>query len=210
MDRHDLSGCGQDRLVLAGVLVHKLSQARAGDPLRDFMGTLDAVGHFFNPWGHRKDQFQSWLTHFALVLEFEGDPDLWIMQRDSGGDRGGVELYRCPALKRDQGFEWEWGKRVRYAGNRPECILCNIAHFKNDFFNVHAGGRPVQRLDIWNRYEEQIQMKYSVLTKNCQHFCYDFYKYTLRHCSIAPMSFENFGKMIQKQWSKRGGWDLSA
>ena len=147
---------------------------------------------------HRGDQCQTGLSHFAMILQFEGDDQdtKWILQRDAG-DAGGVEFFPC-----GNDFDWNWGSLLRFDG-RTACLACNIAFQDNDWPN-HA----VTRQDVHDFINEQREMEYNFLTKNCQHFCYDFYKVKQQHVWIAPMEYEAFSGMIQHEWSQHGGWEL--
>lgn len=55
------------------------------------MDALDWAGCVYNGNAHRRDRFQSWLTHFALVLDFSHPShcnpqfhDLWLLERVEG------------------------------------------------------------------------------------------------------------------------------
>mmetsp|Transcript_31946 Transcript_31946/g.69762 ORF Transcript_31946/g.69762 Transcript_31946/m.69762 type:complete len:258 (-) Transcript_31946:20-793(-) len=194
MPRVDLSGNGKDRITHCAVLVHDIRHS-APDQLRGFLGTVDAVGHFLNPWGHGRTQCQSWLTHFAVLLKFENDERLWIFERDTGG----VDLYPLDQ-GRTRDFRWKWRQWIRYDDSRPVARACNLAFCGNDFHDERSYGRTAQRQDVWNRYHEQRSIEYNLLTKNCQHFAYDFYKWTIEHVWIRWMNFPDFGKMIQGEF----------
>ena len=199
MDQEDsLSGAATDRITHAAVLVYELPVTDAPSAmLRAFLGTLDAAGHTLNPHGHGRTQCQLWLTHFAVLLKFENCGRLWVFERDTTG----VALYPL-----DQGlsssFKWGWREQIRYSESCPVAKACNIAYFENDFPNERSYGRSAQRQDVWNRLRDERSMDYSGIGKNCQHFAYDFYKWTLEHAWIAPMEFWRFGKMLQEEYAR--------
>jgi hypothetical protein len=192
--RQDLTGNPKDGLKLVAVICHRLKDLD-DSALAGILGTIDFIGSFLTQGVHRADQCQTWLSHFAMILQFHGDDTKWIMQRDGCG----VELFPCHELC---AFDWNLGSIVSYDG-RTTCMTCNVAFQDNDWPN-----EQVTRGDVHACIAEQREMGYHMLAKNCQHFCYDFYKYRLHHTWIAPMAYESFSGMIQHEWSKRGGWSL--
>ena len=84
---------------------------------------------------HRGDQCQTWLSHFAMILQFEGDDQdtKWILQRDAG-DAGGVEFFPC-----GNDFDWNWGSVLRFDGRRH--VWHATLHFRT------MTGQTMQLLD---------------------------------------------------------------
>ena len=77
-------GGHDDRLTVVATLLHKLDDDGL-KPLEGFLGTVDFIGSVLNPHGHRQGRLQSWLTHFALLLKYERDERVWLLQRHCHG-----------------------------------------------------------------------------------------------------------------------------
>ena len=60
------------------VLLHSLPQDNA---IVGFLGFLDCVGETLNSHQHRRGRFQSWWTHFSLLLKY-GDGTTWLLERN--------------------------------------------------------------------------------------------------------------------------------
>ena len=114
---------------------------RAPDQLRGFLGTVDWFGGVLNPGGHRSDRLQSWLSHFALILEFateehEAPKDFWLLERTEGG----VKLRQiCPHNPNfHKNFRWDWWLRCDsfYPQGTDSRQSCNV----------------VQCVSLWERF----------------------------------------------------------
>jgi hypothetical protein len=150
--RQDLTGNPKDALKLVAVICHRLKDLD-DTALSGFLGTIDFIGSFLTQGVHRGDQCQTWLSHFAMILQYHGDDTKWIMQRDGCG----VELFPCLEIC---DFDWNMGSIVSYDG-RPACMTCNIAFQDNDWPN-----EQVTRGDVHAYFIEQREMGYHVLAKN--------------------------------------------
>lgn len=200
-DNHDRlrpaedEGSPDDRLLMVATLVHKLHEAPP--QLAGFMGFIDAAGELLNRHGHRPGRMQSWLSHFALVLKYEGDERLWMLQRDTHG----VDYY--PINERVDAFTWE--ARVAYDESRPAAIVCNLATAENDWPTPRTWGDVVRRWNVWDRVQEERSKEYDLMSKNCQHCAYDFHKYTLEHACISKLGFAQYTEGCQERFVSQGG-----
>merc|ERR1712216_537112 len=177
------------RLLRAGILLRNLNEAPAA--LRGFLATVDTLGNFFNPHGHRNDKLQSWLTHSSVVLLFEGDQRVWRLERPGGvknGFKGGSHINLLPDEKLN---DFQWLHRERVCSD----VVCNIAHELTEF-----EGKTMA--DVQAFVLQQSSHKYHVLAKNCQHLCYDFYRYCLHHKQAMQMEYPDFNEMLQSEFSK--------
>ena len=186
-----------DRLLMVAMLVHKLHEAPP--QLAGFMGFVDAAGELFNRHAHRPGRMQSWLSHFALVLKYEGDERLWVLQRDTHG----VDYYSVDELVNT--FPWELEARVTYESSRPEAIVCSVATAENDWPTPRTWGDVVRRWNVWDRVQEERSKQYNIMSNNCQHCAYDFYKYTLEHERISNLKFAQYTEGCQERFVAQGG-----
>lgn len=187
-------GGHDDRLLVVATLLHKLDDEGV-KPLEGFLGTVDLIGSVLNPHGHRQGRLQSWLTHFALLLKYERDERVWMLQRHCHG------VDYCPTDV--QADALVMGAQIRYAPNGPTAIVCNVATAERDWPTRRTWGHSVRRWNVWDRFDEERGRPYDFIGKNCQHFAYDFYKYTLEHERISKGSFEQYTDPCQREWRAR-------
>ena len=88
------------------------------------------------------------------------------------------------------------GNAVRHKGQ----IQCNVATAERDWATRRTWGHLVRRWNVWDRFDEERGRPYSFLGKNCQHFAYDFHKYTLEHERISKASFEQYTESLQRRF----------
>jgi len=125
-------------LTAATLYLRSLPRDNAG---AGFLGFLDFMGESLNPHGHSKGRFQSWWTHFVLLLEYS-DGSVWKLERASHG----VVFEK---LSMDQAhhlghptFVWKGnilGERVQEFVNEQrqysyDFVGKNCQHFAYDFF----------------------------------------------------------------------------
>eukprot|EP00976_Prorocentrum_cordatum_P062999 1176939-Prorocentrum_minimum.AAC.2 len=170
---HD--GDADDEVIQVAVHVKRLPQSQHMDPLRGFLGTIDWVGNRLTGGVHRHDKCQSWLTHFALVLKFAGDNANWVMERSHEG----VIFQRAEA---------------DFDGSAASLFMMSC---RED----HWPTRRVTRDDLKIFFHQQSGMQYGFIMKNCKHFCYDFYRYVLKHSWVEQNHFEAFCGTIEAEWS---------
>lgn len=184
-------GGHNDRLCTVATLLHKLDDEGVR-PLEGFLGTIDFIGSALNPHGHRHSRLQSWLTHFALLLKCEGDERVWLLQRHCHA----VDYYPtdvpADALVMDA--------QIEYTPGEPVATVCNVATAERDWATRRTWGHLVRRWNVWDRFDEERGRPYSFLGKNCQHFAYDFHKYTLEHERISKASFEQYTESLQRRF----------
>eukprot|EP00581_Thalassiosira_minuscula_P013193 CAMPEP_0183729002 /NCGR_PEP_ID=MMETSP0737-20130205/29470_1 /TAXON_ID=385413 /ORGANISM="Thalassiosira miniscula, Strain CCMP1093" /LENGTH=200 /DNA_ID=CAMNT_0025961087 /DNA_START=53 /DNA_END=652 /DNA_ORIENTATION=+ len=191
----DFSGDANSHISRVGVIVSNIEGA---DPaLRGFLGAVDWAGRLFVGNVHRHERLQSWLTHFALVIEFAQSNvnfrDLWLLER--GVD--GVTFKRLHEHEFQQGFRWElWQNCDNFfpngTGSGSSKLLCHIYSGENHVY--------VTRESVWRFVREQMQMGYHILGKNCKHFAYDFYYYCIQNSWVKSIDFPAFSETIEAGW----------
>lgn len=202
----DWSGDRDARLSRAGVIVSHLEGAP--DELRGFLGTIDWFGRVFNPGGHRSCRLQSWLSHFALILEFateehEAPKDFWLLERTESG----VKLRQiCPHDNPGfhKNFRWDWWLRCdsffpQDTGSGSRVTLCNVSCCEKDF-SPQQVGYCVTRRSVHDFVRNQMHDSYNVMTKNCKHLAYDFLRNCLHHDWIKHRSFPDVSEMLEEGW----------
>ena len=112
------SGGHDDRLLTVATLLHKLDDEGL-KPLDGLLGTVDFIGSALNPHGHRRNRLQSWLTHFALLLKYERDERVWLLQRHCHGVDYHPTDVPADALV--------MGAQITYAPDGPTATVCNVA-----------------------------------------------------------------------------------
>ena len=185
-----------DRLLVVATLLHGL-EGQEVQPLRGFLGTVDWIGSVLNPHGHRACRLQSWLTHIALLLKYEGDERVWMLQRHTNG----VD-YRPTQVPSDA---LALGARVQYANDSPTAIVCNVATAERDWATPRTWGDVVRRWNVWDRFAEECGHPYDGIGKNCQHCAYDFHRYTVEHAQISKCSFAQYTEQSQHRFVAEGG-----
>ena len=188
-------GNHNDRLLVVATLLCGLEEQEL--PLRGFLGTVDYIGSVLNPHGHRPCRLQSWLTHFALLLKYEGDERVWLLQRHTNG----VD-YRLTKVPSDA---LAIGRRFKYVDDSPTAIVCNVATAERDWATTRTWGDVVRRWNVWDRFAEECGRPYDGIGKNCQHCAYDFHKYTLEHAQISTLSFDQYTESCQNRFVAGGG-----
>jgi len=186
------SGGHDDRLLTVATLLHKLDDEGL-KPLEGLMGTIDFFGSALNPHGHRRNRLQSWLTHFALLLKYERDDRVWLLQRHCHG----VDYYPTDV----PADALVMGAQIKYAPNSPTAIVCNVATAERDWPTQRTWGHLVRRWNVWDRFDEERGRPYDFLGKNCQHLAYDVHKYTLEHERISKGSFEEYTNQCQTEYT---------
>jgi hypothetical protein len=162
------------------------------------MGTIDWFGSVIvGDHIHRPRRMQSWLSHFAMVLEFRRDGDaprdLWVLER---GDQG---INYFPFFPDE--FDWNRFRRcdgqVPVSGSFP--MLSSIP--RDDNFVVNNG---ITRQAIWDFVSAQNELPYNIVGKNCKHFVYDFQRYCIHHHWVQHGNegehFPVFSEMLEKGW----------
>ena len=187
-------GNHNDRLLVVATLLCGLEEQEL---LRGFLGTVDYIGSVLNPHGHRPCRLQSWLTHFALLLKYEGDERVWLLQRHTNG----VD-YRLTKVPSDA---LAMGRRFKYANDSPTAIVCNVATAERDWATPRTWGDVVRRWNVWDRFAEECGRPYDGIGKNCQHCAYDFHKYTLEHAQISTLRFDRYAESCQNGFVAEGG-----
>lgn len=180
----------------------------APDELRGFLGTIDWFGRVFNPGGHRSCRLQSWLSHFALILEFateehEAPKDFWLLERTESG----VKLRQiCPHDNPGfhKNFRWDWWLRCdsffpQDTGSGSRVTLCNVSCCEKDF-SPQQVGYCVTRRSVHDFVRNQMHDSYNVMTKNCKHLAYDFLRNCLHHDWIKHRSFPDVSEMLEEGW----------
>ena len=195
--RIDRSGDSGDDLVRAGVIISRIEdqpELRAIASAIDWMGCGIVGNHV-----HRHDRMQSWLTHFAVVLEFRTDEDgvrdLWLLERLPEG----INFSRFHSDE----FGWQPYKRCDIQGlvSGSLSMLSSIPH-ANGRFNVTE--EVVTRQDVLKFADKQNEFRYNIMDKNCQHFAYDFFRYCCKHHwtqhGCDGQHFPDFSEMLQRGW----------
>lgn len=181
----------RDRLCVVATVLHDL-QEEGLNALKGFLGTMDAIGSFLNPHGHRQNRLQSWPTHFALLLKYEDDERVWLLQRHNYG----VDYYPTDV----PADALTMGARVRYARDGPTAIVCNVATAEDHWAGDRSWGDVVRRWNVWDRVDEERGRPYDFWGKNCQHLAYDVHKYTLEHAHVSAHGFEQYTEACQKRF----------
>tara|TARA_X000001036_G_scaffold187389_2_gene176656 strand:+ start:31 stop:651 length:621 start_codon:yes stop_codon:yes gene_type:complete len=179
-----------DRLCVVATVLHRLDEEGL-NPLKGFLGTVDFIGSVFNPHGHRDSRLQSWLTHFALLLKYEDDKRVWLLQRHNYG----VDYYPTDV----PADALTMGARVRYARDGPTGIVCNVATADDHWVGDRSWGDVVRRWNVWDRVDEERGRPYDFWGKNCQHLAYDVHKYTLEHAHVSAHGFEQYTEACQER-----------
>ena len=189
-------GNPHDRLLVVATLLHKLDDESL-NALKGLLGFWDMCGSVLNPQWHRQSRLQSWLTHFALLLQYEGNDRVWLLHRHCHG----VDYYPT-SVPADA---LSVGTRVQYAHDKPTTIVCNVASAERDWPTPRSWGEVVQRWNVWDRFDEECGRPYDGLGKNCQPCAYDFHKYTLEHDHISKGGFEQYTDPCQQRFIAEGG-----
>lgn len=184
-------GCCCERLHVVATVLHSLDEEGL-NPLKGFLGTADFIGSVFNPHGHRDSRLQSWLTHFALLLKYEDDKRVWLLQRHNYG----VDYYPTDV----SADALTMGARVRYARDGSTGIVCNVATSDHDWAGARSWGDVVRRWNVWDRVDEERGHSYDFWGKNCQHLAYDVHKYTLKDEHIGAHGFEQYTEACQERF----------
>lgn len=187
----DFPGNPSDVVVNAGVIISNLDGVP--NALRGFMGTIDWCGNVIvGDHVHRRGRLQSWLTHFAVVVEFRmhGQRDLWLLERCVDGVK--FRPFRLDFL---------WQKFQRDYGG----MLCSVPVWDENFV-VRVG---LNRRTVWSFLNDQKRDPYHVVNKNCKHFVYDFFRDCVQNEWIQNSGrdgFPSFSEMLEKAWVDNGGW----
>ena len=184
-------GGGFERLCVVATVLHTLDDEGLA-ALKGFLGTVDFVGSVLNPHGHRNSRLQSWLTHFALLLKYEDDERVWLLQRHNGG------VDYCPTDVPANALTM--GARVQYVRNGPAGIVCNVATSDHHWAGARSWGDVVRRWNVWDRVAEERGRPYDFWGKNCQHLAFDVHKYTLEHAHISAHGFEQYTEACQERF----------
>lgn len=183
-----------DHLLVAATLLHKVD---APPYASGFMGFIDAAGAALNPRNHRPGKMQSWLSHFSMLLKFEGDDSAWLVQRDTHG----IDYHRVDCAPEPLVV----GARVRTSPDRPESIVCDVSDRDSHWHTPRSWGEAVRRRDIDCIVRQERLAEYHVVTKNCQHFCHDIYFHTLEHAFREQ--FHEYTERCQSVFcEKMGPW----
>lgn len=150
-------------VVKVEVLLTQLDQNNAHS---GFMGFLDWAGESLNPHHHRKDRFQSWLTHFAIVASSDDGKHFLIQRSD----------HEVSMLE----------------------ITCGSDELKCYTATMEWEGQ-VNMGDAVAFVEEQKHHSYDLVSKNCQHFVYDFFRCVLND-PRACGAFEHFTEECQRMF----------
>uniref|UniRef100_A0A7S1G1G3 PPPDE domain-containing protein n=1 Tax=Corethron hystrix TaxID=216773 RepID=A0A7S1G1G3_9STRA len=161
------------RLTKVQVFLEEMSRDNAHG---GFLGTLDWFGSVLNPWQHPPGRFQSWMTHFFLVLEY-CDSTIWILERMNVPDDGGVAYCKADC----------WARERVESGHGTL---------------IWEGEKDNQ--EVKDFIQGQQQFSYNGISKNCQHFAYDFFQYCL-HDNRAMGKFEHFTETCQALYRQSGG-----
>jgi len=186
----DFPGEPSDEVLNAGVIISNLDGAP--NALRGFMGTIDWCGKVIvGDHVHRPGRLQSWLTHFAVVVEIrtDGQRDLWLLERCEEG----VE-------HRPFRSDFVWHNFKCNDG----AMLCNVPIWDENF----AVGMGITRRAVWNFLNDQKHHPYHVVNKNCKHFVFDFFRDCLQNewmQNNRSDGFPSFSEMLEKSWIDKAG-----
>ena len=141
---------------------------------------------------------QSWLTHFAIVIEFEFT-ELWLLERGEGGIT--FRPFNPEESTFHQDFRWEeWhhcdGHYTDQSCSGSSKVLCNIHCAENDF---------VTREQVWKYVEDQMEHDYNILHLNCKHMAYYFYRHFDHHWA-RDVDFPTFSESMEARWVENRGW----
>ncbi|CAJ1333643.1 unnamed protein product [Effrenium voratum] len=162
----DRTGQPDDRLVHVALLLTGIPQMQ-NSAVYGFARLIDGLGTLLNPRNHRPKRFQTWFTHFQLALKFDGDEQTWLLHRV----KSGVEFHPCEELR---SFSFGLHEVVPHGGSCSRAWTCDTTYLDKEV-------TWTCRSHVLHWLDRENNLHYSPVAKNCQHFCYDFYKDVIEH-----------------------------
>ena len=198
----DYTGHPSSQATHIGVIVSKLDEAHPA--LHGFMGFVDWAGHLIVGNVHRPDRMQSWLTHFAIIIEFDKagskHRDLWLLERGVDG-----VIFRPIRFDDNESFhrEFTWNEWHHCDGHFPQScsgsskVLCNV--------HCNDEDSSITREQVLSFVREQVRYDYNIVEKNCKHLAYDFYRH-MQHAWAKDVDFPIFTESMETAWVNHRGW----